>query len=74
MTEFERAALAYVEQLDYMDNWNRSLAGNGFIAGAEWHRDIYATIPFRGPSWMLTIAERNLMFERAVDYAWERNR
>jgi hypothetical protein len=35
-TQLQKAAEEYVEETDYIDDNNRNLAGNAFIAGAKW--------------------------------------
>lgn len=38
MSEAQKAAEAYVKETDYIDDLNRNLAGNAFLAGAAWQR------------------------------------
>lgn len=39
MSEAQKAAEAYVKETDYIDDLNRNLAGNAFLAGAAWQRE-----------------------------------
>lgn len=44
MSDAQKAAEAYVEETDFIDNHNRRLAGNAFLAGAAWQREQDAKI------------------------------